>query len=69
MIYTSELFKRLEGDATLKKAHAAEGSLGGNRLVILPVVVGFIAAFVAYFFMTWEKPILYIEPMLLFVVC
>jgi hypothetical protein len=50
MIFTSELLNRLEGNAELKKAYAAEGSLGHNRLVILPVVVGFIAAFIGYFF-------------------
>jgi hypothetical protein len=55
MIFTGELLNRLEGNTELKKAHAAEGSLGRNRLVILPVVVGFIAAFVAYFFYDMGK--------------
>ena len=55
MEFTSELLNRLEGDTGLKKAYAAEGSLGKNRLVIAPIVVAFIAAFIAYFFYEMGK--------------
>jgi hypothetical protein len=55
MIFTPELLSALEKNADLKKDYAAEGSLGQNRLVALPVIIGFIAAFCAYFFYDLSK--------------
>jgi hypothetical protein len=55
MIFTSELLSKLERDPKLKKAYATQGSMGQNRLVALPVIVAFIAAFGAYTFYGMAK--------------
>ncbi|MBS7566922.1 hypothetical protein KHS38_21130 [Mucilaginibacter sp. Bleaf8] len=55
MIFTSELLQQLEKDGSLKRAYAGEGSLGQNRWIILPMVVGAISAFGAYCFYDMAK--------------
>jgi hypothetical protein len=55
MIFTNEFLSKLESSTALKKKYAAQGSLGQNRLVALPVVIGFIAAFGAYTFQDMSK--------------
>lgn len=55
MIFTNELLNTLERNTQLKEAYATQGSLGQNRLVALPVIVGFIAAFGAYAFYGMSK--------------
>ncbi|MEJ2882247.1 hypothetical protein [Pedobacter sp. GR22-6] len=49
MLYHTELLKRLESDENLKKAYAGQVSLGQNKLIALPVVIAFFAAFVGYY--------------------
>ena len=48
MLFTTELLNRLEQDTELKKSYAAQGSMGQNRLIALPVILGLFAAFGAY---------------------
>ncbi len=49
MLYQTELLNRLESDENLKKSYAAQGSLGQNKFLALPVVIAFFAAFIAYY--------------------
>ncbi|WP_374951876.1 hypothetical protein [Mucilaginibacter sp.] len=55
MIFTGEFLSQLESNTELKKKYASQGSLGQNRLVALPIIVGFIAAFGAYAFYGMAK--------------
>jgi len=55
MRFTTELLSRLEQNNDLKRSYATMGSMGQNKLVILPVVLGFLSAFAAYFFHDLSK--------------
>lgn len=55
MIFTNEFLTNLETNTELKKKYAAQGSLGQNRLVAVPVVIGFIGVFGAYGFYGMAK--------------
>lgn len=55
MIFTSELLNRLERNVDLKKSYAGQGSMGQNKLVAIPVILGFIAAFGAYALYSMSK--------------
>lgn len=50
MIFNTQLLERLERNTDLKKAYAGQGSFGQNKLIALPIVIAFLAAFVAYSF-------------------
>ncbi|EHQ25058.1 hypothetical protein [Mucilaginibacter paludis] len=50
MIFTAELLNRLEQNEDLKKSYAAQGSTGQNKFVAVPLIIGFIAAFLVYAF-------------------
>ncbi|WP_027385967.1 hypothetical protein [Chryseobacterium gregarium] len=55
MVFNPTLLNLLETNDDLKKSYADQGSLGYNKLIALPVVVAFIAAFGAYFFYDMSK--------------
>lgn len=55
MIFTPELLSQLEQNNELKKSYASQGSFGQNRLIALPVILGFFAAFGAYEFYDLSK--------------
>lgn len=50
MTFNTQLLERLERNADLKKAYAGQGSFGQNKLIALPIVIAFLAAFMAYSF-------------------
>lgn len=55
MIFTRELLDQLEQNTELKKTYAGQGSLGQNRWLALPVILGIFAAFGAYSFYDLSK--------------
>jgi heme exporter protein D len=50
MLFNTELLERLERNEDLKKAYAGQGSFGQNKLIALPIIIGFFSAFAAYSF-------------------
>jgi hypothetical protein len=55
MKFTTELLSRLEQNNDLKKSYATMGSLGQNKLIALPVIIGLFSGFAAYFFNDLSK--------------
>lgn len=55
MLFNTHLLNQLESNEELKKSYAGQGSLGQNKLIALPIVIAFFAAFVAYYLYGMSK--------------